>query len=105
MPLPESLFLLLTVASYYFAKSERWWLAGICGALASVTRTSGILLLPALAVLFWETYRPALQLRNARTWRKEALALLLVPLGLFAFMIYLHFLTGNAFAFKGAMAA
>jgi hypothetical protein len=105
LPLPESLFLMLTVASFYFAKRERWWLAGLCGALAASTRTSGILLLPALALLYWETYRPALQLRDLRTWRKDALALLLVPCGLLAFMIYLHFLTGNAFAFKGAMAA
>lgn len=105
MPLPESLFLMLTVASFYFAKCERWWLAGVCGALASATRASGILLLPALALLYWESYRPALQLRSVRTWRKEALALLLVPCGLLAFMVYLHSLTGNAFAFKGAMAA
>ncbi len=105
LPLPESLFLMLTVGSFYFAKAERWWLAGLCGALASATRTSGILLLPALAVLYWETYRPILQLRDLRTWRKDALAVLLVPAGLVAFMVYLHFLTGNAFAFKGAMAA
>lgn len=105
LPLPESLFLMLTVGSFYFGKAERWWLAGLCGGLASATRTSGILLLPALALLYWETYRPALQLRSARTWRKDALALLLVPCGLLAFMIYLHFLTGNALAFKGAMAA
>jgi len=105
MPLPESLFLMLTIASFYFAKGERWWLAGVFGALASGTRTSGVLLLPALAVLYWETYKPALQLRDVRTWRKDALALLLVPVGLVAFMVYLHFLTGNALAFKGAMAA
>ncbi len=105
LPLPESLFLMLTVASFYFAKDERWWLAGFCGALASGTRSSGILLLPALALLYWETYRPALQLRHPRTWRKDALALLLVPGGLLAFMVYLHLITGNAFAFKGAMAA
>lgn len=103
--LPESLFLMLTIASFYFGKSERWWLAGLCGALASATRTSGILVLPALAFLYWETYRPVLRLRDPRTWRKDALALLLVPVGLLAFMVYLHFLTGNALAFKGAMAA
>ena len=102
VPLPEALFLMLTVASFYFAKSERWWLAGICGALASATRTTGVLLLPALAILFWEMYRP---LRPLRALRKDGLALLLVPAGLVSFMIYLHVITGNALAFKGAMAA
>lgn len=52
LPLPEALFLMLTVGSFHFAKSERWWLAGLCGACASATRTSGVLLLPALAVLY-----------------------------------------------------
>jgi hypothetical protein len=102
VPLPESLFLMLTVASFYFAKSERWWLAGLCGALASATRTTGVLLLPALAVLYWEMYRPLIPIRALR---KDGLALLLVPTGLISFMIYLHLITGNALAFKGAMAA
>ena len=102
LPLPESLFFLLTVASFYFAKSERWWFAGLCGALASATRTTGILLLPALALLYWEMYRP---LRNVHALRKDGLALLLIPTGLVSFMIYLHRVTGNPFAFKDAMAA
>lgn len=102
IPLPESLFLMLTVASFYFAKSERWWLAGMCGAFASATRTTGVLLLPALGVLYWEMYRP---FHNLRSLRKDALALLLVPAGLLSYMTYLHFITGNALAFKGAMAA
>ena len=102
IPLPESLFLMLTVGSFYFAKSERWWLAGLCGAFASATRTTGVLLLLALAVLYWEMYRP---LRNVHALRKDGLALLLIPTGLVSFMIYLHAITGNAFAFKDAMAA
>jgi len=102
LPLPESLFLMLTVGSFYLAKSERWWLAGLCGAFASATRTTGVLLLLALAVLYWEMYRP---LGSVRAWRKDGLALLLVPAGLISFMIYLHAITGNALAFKDAMAA
>jgi Gpi18-like mannosyltransferase len=102
VPLPESLFLMLTVASFYFAKSERWWLAGLCGAFASATRTTGVLLLPALAVLYWEMYRP---LFPVRALRKDGLGLLLIPAGLVAYMIYLYALTGNALAFNGAQAA
>lgn len=101
IPLPEALFLLLTVASFYFAKSERWWIAGMLGALASATRTTGVMLLPALALLYWEMYRPV----RLRDLRRDSLALLLIPAGLISFMIYLHVITGNALAFKGAMAA
>ncbi len=99
LPVTESLFLLLTTASFYFAKRERWWIAGLCGALASATRLTGILLLPTLAVLYWQTYRHFWRMR------KGLLALCLVPTGLFAFMIYLHAITGNALAFKDALAA
>jgi hypothetical protein len=99
LPLPEALFLMLTVGSFYLAKRERWWLAGLCGAFASATRTTGVLLLPALAVLYWQTYRPL------RSLRKDMLALLLIPGGLVGFMIYLKTITGNPFAFGGAMVA
>jgi Gpi18-like mannosyltransferase len=98
LPLTEALFLMLTVGSFYFAKQERWWLAGLCGAFASATRTAGVLLLPALAVYYWQTHRPL------RPLRKEILALLLVPLGLVGFMIYLKVTTGNPLAFRDSMA-
>ena len=94
IPLTESLFLVLTVGSFYAARREHWLWAGILGALASATRLSGLLLLPALAVLYWQKHR--------RVWppRKEFLSLLLIPTGLLSFMVYLYFITGNAFAFK-----
>lgn len=91
----ESLFLLLTVGSFYAASRERWWLAGALGALASATRFSGIFLLPALALLYWK--------RHGFRLRAGAFGLLLVPFGLLSFMLYLHVITGNAFAFKDVL--
>ncbi|MFZ1219379.1 MAG: mannosyltransferase family protein [Chthoniobacterales bacterium] len=98
LPLTEALFLVLTVGSFYLAKQERWWLAGLVGAFASATRTAGVLLLPALAILYWQTHRPL------RPLRREILAPLLVPVGLVCFMIYLKVITGNPFAFRDTMA-
>ena len=40
----ESIFLLLTVASFYCARKGNWWLAGILGCIASATRVFGVLL-------------------------------------------------------------
>lgn len=93
LPMTESLFLLLTAGSFYAAKRERWLVAGLAGALASATRSTGVLLLPALAVVYWETYRTFRP-------RRDFLPLLLVPAGLLSFMFFLHRTTGNAFAFK-----
>ena len=97
LPLTESLFLLVTVGSFYAAARGRWWLAGMVGALATATRFSGIFLLPALALLYWK--------QCGRRPRASASSLLLIPLGLLSFMLYLYMITGNAFAFKDVLAA
>src|SRR3954469_6119358 len=51
LPMTESLFLLLSAATFLAAARQRWWAAGILGALTSATRVIGICLLPALLLL------------------------------------------------------
>jgi Gpi18-like mannosyltransferase len=51
VPLTEALFLMLTVTSFYAAKKEKWWIAGVLGAFASAARVNGVVLLPALLIL------------------------------------------------------
>jgi len=77
----ESLFLLLSVAAVYGARTGRWELAGIAGALAAATRSAGLLLLVPLAILWWRS-RP----RPAR----GAVCVAAVPLGLVAFCAWLE---------------
>jgi hypothetical protein len=45
----ESLFLALVFGSFLAARRRKWWLAGVAGALACLTRVNGLLLIPALA--------------------------------------------------------
>jgi Gpi18-like mannosyltransferase len=96
-PHTESLFVLLTVGSFYAARREHWWAAGALGLLASATRLNGVLLLPSLLILSWQMYR-SLQL-------KKILWLFMIPFGLFAYMFYTWWLSGNAWAFKHASEA
>ena len=96
VPLTESLFLFLTVASFYAAKREKWWLAGAIGALASASRINGVLLLPALVLLSWQMYR-SFKIR-------KILGLCLIPIGVWAFMFYSWLLSGDAWAYRHAMA-
>jgi hypothetical protein len=49
----ESTFLLFTVLSFYCFRTRRWAAAGVCGALATATRVTGILMWPALAWTAW----------------------------------------------------
>ena len=39
----ESLFFMLTVASFYYMRVHRWWLAGAIGFFAALTRVEGVL--------------------------------------------------------------
>lgn len=97
LPMTESLFLALTAGSFYAARRERWWAAALLGAVASATRVVGVLLLPALLLLY-------LRRHGRESWRRpQVLWLGLVPCGLLAFMLYLRQLTGNAFAFKDVL--
>ena len=97
IPMTESLFVALTVASFYAARREHWWAAGVIGLFAAATRVTGVLLFPALLVLSWQMYR-SLQIR-------KILGLALIPFGLFTYMFYSWWISGDAFAFKHAAAA
>ena len=110
----ESLFLLLTVGCLYAAKCQRWWLAGIVGALASATRFAGVFLVVPLAVLYWQNHRASRSRGDRNLVSKgqgegklhtDVISLLLVPLGLIAFMVYLKEITGNALAFADIQVA
>ena len=76
----ESLFLAFMLASLLGARNECWWMAGVFGALCWMTRPTGIILLPTLAIeaahRFWET----------RRWQWQWLWIAFVPVG---FGVYL----------------
>lgn len=89
-PYSESLFLLLSAGAVYAARTQRWAWAGACAALASGTRSAGIVLLLPLALLWWRA-RP----RRAR----DCAWLTLAPAGLAAYSGYLAAAHGDAFAY------
>lgn len=72
----ESLFLMLAVGALLAARRGNWWLAGIVGAFAALTRSYGVLLLIPFAVLFLQQYGFAL-----RRWFPNAIAAALPALG------------------------
>jgi hypothetical protein len=89
LPVTESLFLALSLASVLAAYSGRWWLAGIFGGLAALARFPGVLLLLPLAFIFLD--------RRDRPWFRAAW-LALIPAGTGLFLWYL----GDPFAFVNA---
>ncbi len=91
----ESLFLMLTVASFYYMRERRWWLAGAIGLLASLTRIEGVLLAVPFAIEWWSAYR-----ENAVAGVKNLVPIVLIPLGLVFFMAYLWVLNGDPLYFS-----
>jgi hypothetical protein len=94
----ESLFLLLTVLSFYGFRTRRWWLGGAAGALATATRVNGILMLPALAWIAWRAAPPTLRDRG-----RAAGGVLLVTAGVAAYSIFVYRLSGNPFEWAASI--
>jgi hypothetical protein len=91
----ESLFLALVLGSFLAARHDRWWLAGVLGGLAALTRSNGLLLVPALGAEAWIAWRAD----PARRLRLEWLAILLVAAGFLAYLALNLAVYGDAFAF------
>lgn len=97
----ESLFLLLTVASFFHLRRKQWLLAGLAGGLASATRVTGVLLLLPFAY----EYARAANFNVRRMVAPGLAGALLIPAGLVAFMAYLGWRVGDALAFTHGQAA
>jgi Gpi18-like mannosyltransferase len=91
----ESLFLLLTVLTFFFARKKNFILAGIFAAIASATRVTGMFLWPALIYEFYLAYEKSLK----KCLNYRAISLLLPPLGILGFMYFQKLKTGNPFLF------
>lgn len=100
----ESLFLLVSVGAFLAARSGRWAVAGLLGALAALTRNSGVLLLVPLVVLFLYGPRTDLAPEPRGRWlpryeiSPQILWLALVPLGLGAYLAWAAVSLGDALA-------
>ncbi len=98
----ESLFFMLTVASFYYMRAHRWWMAGAIGFFAALTRVEGILLVVPFTIEWLVNYWPVV--RQGGRERAVALANLapaaLVICGLLVYMAYLWVLRADPLYFS-----
>lgn len=88
LPYTESLLLLCIVGSFYAARHGRWWLAGVAGAGAALTKQPGVVV---VFPLLWELWRQRRAEVAAGRWRVLVGPLVgvgLTPLGLLGFLVY-----------------
>lgn len=76
----ESLFLFLSLWSFYFARRKKWLLAGIMAAFLSATRLVGIAMLPALLYEYFKNEK--------NKSLGKFLSICLAPIGLIAYIFY-----------------
>jgi Mannosyltransferase (PIG-V) len=99
----ESLFLALSAGALYAGRLGRWRWAGVLAALASATRSTGVLLVVPLALLYLYGPRadrpgpPAVRsrLRTRHAVGRDAAWLALAPIGLVGYLGYLAATTGD----------
>ena len=95
----ESLFLMLSLACFVFAREGRWRLAGVMGLLATLTRSTGVILLVPMAYYYYQRRDWSLK----RTDSKVA-NLLMVVEGILVWMTYLALAFGKPLIFSTAQA-
>ena len=93
----ESLFLCLALLSFYYMRRGNWWLAGLFGFLASLTRSVGLFLL----VPFFYEYLQQHQFK-LRATRFDILASIGMPAGLGVFALYCYLRFRDPLAFSHA---
>jgi len=90
----ESLFLALTIASFYYARNDRWALCGVIGMLAAMTRITGILLLPVLLVEY--LHQREFKKENIK---KDILWIFVIGFGLLVYLILNYMTYGDPLKF------
>jgi hypothetical protein len=89
----EPLFLFAILASFYFFKEKRYWLAGLFGMLAQITKSPALLLFVGYVV--YEIFE---SVKNKKiNWK--ALPLLLMPIGLLGVFGLYKMQTGDFLAY------
>jgi hypothetical protein len=91
----ESPFLMLSVGALLAARLRSWWIAGILGALAALTRSYGVFLVVPFALLFVQQYGIYL-----RSLIPKGLAVAMPALGPILFSWHLDRVQGNPWLWK-----
>ena len=96
----ESLFLLLTLLSFYHMRRGNWWLAGLFGLLASLTRSAGIVLFLPFCYEYLRQHQFSI-----KKVRFTAVSSLAIPAGLAIFALYCYDKFHDPLSFSHAQVA
>ncbi len=100
--LTESLFLCLTLATFYYAEKRRWLLVGVIGFFLALSRSAGFFVALPLVLLLLRQGGYRLRPRALWGYLRAGWPLLLLPSGWLSFMAFCWWQSGDWFAYKHA---
>jgi len=87
----ESLFLMMVAGAIYFAYKKRWSVAVLFAILGALARGAGLVLLPTLLFYYF---------KSSKKYKfSELIQILMIPVGIMLFSIYLWFKVGDFLAY------
>jgi len=105
----ESVYLAFAVAAFYYARTYRWWIAGVLGFFAITSRLVGITIFFALLYEYLSQKEVIeglkVKIQNIRCISWDIIPLILMPAGLIAVFATYWLVFGNPFAYFTAEAA
>ena len=90
----DPLFIAAIIGSLYYFKNKKYWLAGLWGAIAQLTKSPGILLFASYATYFVFEY-----FKNHKINIKKYIPIFLIPLSLFIVFLFYKIVQGDFWAY------
>ncbi len=95
----ESLFVALAIICFYYAKKEKWLLAGLAGFFLALTKVLGVFIIIPLLYEYLAKKR-----FKFSVIKKDIFLLLLIPCGLILYSLYCYYKTNDYFMFVSVQA-
>ena len=92
----DPLFVAGILASVYFFKNKRFWLSALWGAVATITKSPGILLIAAYGLFY---IIESIKNKKIDFNLKKAYPLFLIPISMLLVFVFYKFTLGNFFAY------
>lgn len=105
----ESMFVFFVVATFYLLKKEKFLFAAILIILATLTRSLGIALIIPLIMKMYSSYKKEnkkeIFVIHILKEPIKLFSIIISPMGIFLFSLYMYYFFGDALAFKNVQVA
>jgi len=100
IPYTESFYFLFLILVFYLISQKKWLAAGVVASFLSATRIVGVVVIVVMIIFAIEEIGIKNLIKLNKEYSQKILfSIILAPLGLSLYMIFLYYKTGDAYAF------